>query len=371
MKDRGGKGSERVQWRELDMRLRSFLFEHRRGFWCALSILLVLAFLFGMWITRLLIVRPLKADLAHVNQICTQYQNQLISLQDLLERKDADLKERNADIAQLKKELKQAQDPFQAASHDQPGHEGQGDKLLGVPAVNQNEYEVQTTLHEVQMNDLQREYFSLLHRYAMRNKDGVDARLNLDQPLTINGVPIISKLHRVSVNYKPPVPDEVQNQLDLMVRDAAAEGIYLLPFSGYRSYEEQENVFRRWANAETDDLASRYSAREGQSEHQSALAYDINNAASVFFRTEATDWLWNNAYKYGFILRFPPDKEAITGYIYEPWHYRYVGKKIAEDIGPRNTICLEEYFGLITQYVVDQVTQEDLKKIKKLLQEQG
>ena len=89
--------------------------------------------------------------------------------------------------------------------------------------------------------------------------------------------------------------------------------------------------------------ADTYSARPGSSEHQTGLAVDINAADDWFNNTKEAKWLANNAYKYGFILRYPKGKEYITGYQYESWHYRYVGEKVAKYIYEHD-ITYEEYY---------------------------
>ena len=95
------------------------------------------------------------------------------------------------------------------------------------------------------------------------------------------------------------------------------------------------------------EAADTYSARPGFSEHQLGYSIDLTNGESVpfeeFHNTKEYEWLKDNAYKYGFILRYPKDKEYITGYIFEPWHIRYVGYDIAKYIY-ENNITYEEYY---------------------------
>ncbi len=90
-------------------------------------------------------------------------------------------------------------------------------------------------------------------------------------------------------------------------------------------------------------LAEKWLAIPGTSEHQLGIAVDINADKEKSSNEEVYEWLAENAYKYGFILRYPQSKEDITGTAYEPWHYRYVGEEAAEEIFNRQ-ICLEEYF---------------------------
>ena len=103
--------------------------------------------------------------------------------------------------------------------------------------------------------------------------------------------------------------------------------------------------------ADAHKVAQSYSAQPGQSEHQTGLCVDFitsemnGNLTEAFENTEAFAWLAQNAYKFGFILRYPKDKESITGYTYEPWHYRFVGREAATDIYVGN-MTLEQYLQL-------------------------
>lgn len=155
---------------------------------------------------------------------------------------------------------------------------------------------------------------------------------------------------------------DAANSLYAMMLEMEAAGItdtYVT--SSYRDYEYQRWLYwdiyvERYLNqgfsqAEAEEKASAYSARPGESEHQTGLCLDFTTTSigeSVersFENTEAFKWLSQNAYKYGFILRYPEDKEAITGYDYEPWHYRFVGRQAASEMYFSNQ-CLEEYMGV-------------------------
>lgn len=130
----------------------------------------------------------------------------------------------------------------------------------------------------------------------------------------------------------------------MKMSDAALlDNIIIKNASAYRSYEYQVNLYNKYVKRDGKDQADIYSARPGYSEHQTGLCTDINIIDSSFDNTNEAKWLKENAYKYGFILRFPKDKEDITGYKYESWHYRYVGKKAAKIIKDDN-ITLEEYY---------------------------
>ncbi len=128
-----------------------------------------------------------------------------------------------------------------------------------------------------------------------------------------------------------------------MVDGAMLDNIILKNSSAYRSYDYQVSLYERYVKRDGKEKADIYSARPGYSEHQTGLCTDINTIDSSFANTKEAKWLKDNAYKYGFILRFPKDKENITGYKYEPWHYRYVGEKIAKIIYDED-LTLEEYY---------------------------
>ncbi len=129
---------------------------------------------------------------------------------------------------------------------------------------------------------------------------------------------------------------------------AMLDGITLKNASAYRSYNYQVSLYDGYVKRDGSEKADIYSARPGYSEHQTGLCTDINIIDSSFDNTKEAQWLRKNAYKYGFILRFPKGKEKITGYEYESWHYRYVGEKAAKIIY-EDDLTLEEYYA----YYVD------------------
>jgi zinc D-Ala-D-Ala carboxypeptidase len=142
---------------------------------------------------------------------------------------------------------------------------------------------------------------------------------------------------------------EAAVQLEEMFTDAKSQGILLTAISGYRSYEYQKMLLEREIAQFGEEKAVMAVAPPGQSEHQSGLAMDISSQSNnfqvniEFADTKEGKWLAENAYKYGFILRYPEDKVSITQYQYEPWHFRYVGKDAAKVIH-ENDWSLEEYF---------------------------
>ena len=124
---------------------------------------------------------------------------------------------------------------------------------------------------------------------------------------------------------------------------ASLDNIIIKNASAYRSYKYQVNLYDKYVERDGKKAADTYSTRPGFSEHQTGLSTNINEIDSSFENTDAFKWLDKNAYKYGFILRFPRDKEDITGYSYESWHFRYVGKDVAKRIKDED-LTLEEYY---------------------------
>ena len=129
-----------------------------------------------------------------------------------------------------------------------------------------------------------------------------------------------------------------------MAEAASKEGLELMVSSGYRSYEDQEDITNTYLELYGQKYVDNYVAKPGFSEHQTAMSLDIaSKSVDTFVNSDEYVWMMDNAYKYGFILRYPRSKEDITGYKCEAWHYRYVGKKIAKYIHDNN-ITYDEYY---------------------------
>jgi D-alanyl-D-alanine carboxypeptidase len=165
------------------------------------------------------------------------------------------------------------------------------------------------------------------------------------QDLVYPNVPFIFK-EKVEKRKMRKVAAEALEQL---FNGAKSNGIHLAGVSAYRSYSTQEAVFNHYVKEDGEKKAETYSALPGTSEHQTGLAIDVSGsdgkcaAESCFGGTKEANWLAENAYKFGFIVRYPENKENITGYKYEPWHIRFVGKEIAKVVSSKN-ITLEEYY---------------------------
>ena len=139
---------------------------------------------------------------------------------------------------------------------------------------------------------------------------------------------------------------EARFYFEEMAKDAKKENLNIRAISGYRSYDYQSSLYNGYIEKDTKEVVDTYSARPGFSEHQTGLVVDVDNINLSYEQFESTgefNWMQDNAYKYGFILRYPDGKGNITGYDYEAWHYRYVGKKIATYI-KYNNITFDEYY---------------------------
>ena len=150
-------------------------------------------------------------------------------------------------------------------------------------------------------------------------------------------------------NLKPMIDEDVFKQFLLMQKDAKKEGFNILIDSGYRSYKYQEDIWNDSVIKIGLEETKRVVAPPGASEHQTGFSFDVGYIINGFYTDDINEyqdeskWLFNNSYKYGFILRYPKNKENITGYKYEPWHYRFIGIDLAKELYETN-ITLEEYY---------------------------
>ncbi|EQJ17380.1 D-alanyl-D-alanine carboxypeptidase family protein [Clostridioides difficile P68] len=166
--------------------------------------------------------------------------------------------------------------------------------------------------------------------------------------LSINNIIVANKKYSLPKDYSPQESSEARDAFYKMNKDAQKSGLNLKAFSTYRSYEYQDRLFKSYVKEHGEKEANRFSAKPGESEHQTGLAFDIGGddqscwANKKFNNTKEAKWLYENAYKYGFILRYPEGKEDITGYMYESWHYRYVGTEHSKNFA-MNNLTLEEY----------------------------
>ena len=200
-----------------------------------------------------------------------------------------------------------------------------------VARINSNlDYEFYT---DSKSADLTKEMYTLVNKYNYLEKDFVP-----DNLVSVSGIYARDKAQLVDVAYDNFVK---------MADAARKNNLTIKVTTGYRSYNFQSTLYNNYVKADGVKNADTYSARPGYSEHQLGYSADLTNAKNVSFddfeNTNEYKWLKDNAHKYGFIMRYPKDKEYITGYIFESWHYRYVGVEIATYIY-ENDITYEEYY---------------------------
>jgi D-alanyl-D-alanine carboxypeptidase len=178
-------------------------------------------------------------------------------------------------------------------------------------------------------------------QHALTPKDYVPA------DLVMPNVP-----QRVPGNESMQLRQVTATALEAMFAAAAKDGLQLMLSSGYRSYKYQVNLYNGYVASEGQATADTQSARPGHSEHQTGFAADVEPSSkhceveSCFGDTPEGKWVAENAYKYGFIIRYTPGNEDITGYEPEPWHIRYVGEKLAYELHRTNTTTLEQFFDI-------------------------
>lgn len=178
----------------------------------------------------------------------------------------------------------------------------------------------------------QNDHFILVNKYYYLGDDYVPKNLeDIDTKYSVSGKKLVN-IARIS--------------FESMAKKAKEEGFTIRAMSTYRSYSYQANLYNNYVKKDGVEKADKYSARPGFSEHQTGFAVDVDNGVTSFNNFENTkefSWMMENAHKYGFILRYPKNKEHITGYTYESWHFRYVGVSVATFIR-QNDLTYEEYY---------------------------
>lgn len=182
--------------------------------------------------------------------------------------------------------------------------------------------------------------------YTIYDPTEIDVIVNKNNRLDKDYIPNDLKI----INNKYALDDkklrkEAADNFEMMAKKAKEEGFNIIAVSTFRTYEYQKNLYNHYVKEKGIWYADRCSARAGHSEHQTGLAVDVADTSldyDNFEKTKEFSWMINNSYKYGFILRYPKAMYHITGFKYEPWHYRYVGKKLAKYLFD-NELTLEEY----------------------------
>lgn len=185
-------------------------------------------------------------------------------------------------------------------------------------------------------------FYDIDCRGSVTAKIKAPAPVEKDGLTTVGGVLIVNRQFSVPEDYGDGL-DETTYNAYLTMREKSGYDMTIV--SGFRSYEKQKNTFAYWAEKDGWEEADRYSAQPGHSEHQTGLAMDISSLSQSYGETAEGKWLAAHCWEYGFLLRYPQNSEHITGYIYEPWHVRYLGEstaKLVHDSG----LTLEEFLGV-------------------------
>lgn len=205
------------------------------------------------------------------------------------------------------------------------------------------EYQIDDYHNIVSLVNSNRDYEYYTNIKSTNVMDNTHMLVNKYYYLDENYIP--SDLVNVNLTYSYSGNSCTKEVLDAFIKmynDAKKEGVNLIINSSYRSYNSQNEIWTSRKNKNGIQSADNYAARPGFSEHQTGLALDIDGYPSNTSE-KAYNWLKLNAHKYGFILRYPEGKEEITGYKFEPWHYRYVGEELSNKIHDKN-LTLEEYY---------------------------
>ena len=178
-----------------------------------------------------------------------------------------------------------------------------------------------------------------------------------DDIVVINGITyvqggmMVNKTYPLPASYDPggltPETAAAFAEMQQAARDEA--GLTLFSHSDYRPYYRQSALYDSYCARDGQAAADRFSARPGYSEHQTGMVIDVNWPGDSFNGTPEAEWMAENAHRFGFVIRFPQDKEEVTGYKYESWHIRYVGREWAAQIY-ESGLCLEEFFDVTSQY---------------------
>jgi D-alanyl-D-alanine carboxypeptidase len=173
------------------------------------------------------------------------------------------------------------------------------------------------------------------------------------EPFTKDNVIVVNKKHPLPQDYAPGENAEAAAAAHQFVAAAQAAGVDVLQdnWSSYRSYTYQAGLYNNYVNQSGQAAADTYSARPGYSEHQTGLAFDLKDSTGQLYRNgddsydSSNDWLAQHCAEYGFILRYKDAWQGITGYVGEPWHFRYLGKDLAQKVTDSGK-TLEEYLSV-------------------------
>ncbi|MFC3418598.1 D-alanyl-D-alanine carboxypeptidase family protein [Salinicoccus hispanicus] len=214
--------------------------------------------------------------------------------------------------------------------------------LLLVAGCNTGLSEEQMALHE--------NYEKTYEPAQIGNLEAVPDIEVIDGITYVDGILVVNKDIPLPADYSPGLQPEVIEAYQEMFQAGAEQGLDFILVSDFRTYDYQAQLYDNYVARDGQEAADQYSAKPGHSEHQTGLAIDVGSPDSAsnltvsFGDTPEFQWMKDVAHEYGFIIRYLEGKEDITGYMYEPWHLRYVGEEAAAIY--ESGLTLEEYLGI-------------------------
>ena len=208
-----------------------------------------------------------------------------------------------------------------------------------------NNYEFGKIISHVNMN-LDLNFYEVID--IIENPNDILVLVNKYNQLPNDYIPenLVNINIKCAINHHMFTIKEVKEAFEEMCMDLKSIGLNIKVLSAYRNYDSQMKLYTRYVERDGEEAANTYSAKPGHSEHQTGLALDVKNNTLSFTEFDKTleyTWLKSNAHQYGFIIRYPKNKEHITGYKYEPWHLRYVGIETATEMLEQD-LTFDEYY---------------------------
>ena len=204
-----------------------------------------------------------------------------------------------------------------------------------------NNVSMQDAVTQVNLN-LDEKFYETIE--TISDPDAVTVLVNKSHALPSDYVP--SNLVSIPSYPNYQIREEAVTDFENLLAAAKLENVFIIPYSTYRSYDKQNKLYNNYLNRDPVEVVDTYSARPGHSEHQTGLALDVRSSTlSDNLTDEDYEWMLNNSYKYGFIIRYPKGHSEITGYQEEPWHLRYIGIEHATKVHELE-ITYDEYYDL-------------------------
>ena len=210
--------------------------------------------------------------------------------------------------------------------------------------MNQEGEDEETTIIMINLNMDKEEYTNCEKVDGNKIDVLVNKRFCVDKDFVPKNLVTIKKEYTISGDEKTQGRKEAIDAAIEMIKAAEKDGQKLLINSGYRSYQDQQEVYDTYFKLYGENYVKKYVVNPGYSEHQTGLSFDFaSGSKNIFKESTEYEWMIKNSYKYGFCYRYLKKKENVTGIKNEPWHFRYVGKKVAS-IMDKEDLSLEEYY---------------------------